>query len=506
MSSASRLIRRLQDLQSTAETGFPVVLDRATGEQATDSTTHVITMPAGIVGGMLLVVAFACDNDPTVTASAGWVKMGQGTFGTDVTGAVFWKTADGGDTCTVTTSTAQGSSHVAWLINGGQNPVGTVANGTGGTANPPANTPIAGSLDYLWIAMAANPGNLDIGENPPTSYGNFTQVVATSDADGATITTAERELNNPTQNPVGFSASTSPWVAWTLAVEPGPTVVFGTVTSTLPPLTSSTDGALEVTGTLTATLPALTSSFAGTITAGAITGTMPVTLPALAAASAGTVEVAGTQATTLPALSASLTGTLEVAGTQATTLPPLAATMAGAVEVAGTVAATLPALSANFTGTVGVSGVSGTMAVTLPPLTATTTGTVKVTGTTSATLPHLTGTMTGASKVTGTTTATLPPLLITSAGEVTVEGTTAATLPALSATFTGSVPVIGTVAVTLPALQFAFAGLVIVEVTPAERTMLVRAESRTRGVRADPRALVVRFESRTTEVPHELPT
>ncbi|PZM90183.1 MAG: hypothetical protein DIU79_14460, partial [Actinobacteria bacterium] len=76
-----------------------------------DTTSHPITLPSGIQAGDLLIVVFSVDGNPTVTAPADWYKLGQASNGTAVTGAVFWKFAEGGDTLTLTTSSAEQSSH-----------------------------------------------------------------------------------------------------------------------------------------------------------------------------------------------------------------------------------------------------------------------------------------------------------------------------------------------------------------------------------------------------------
>jgi hypothetical protein len=129
---------------------------RAQGLQSTDSTTHAITLPASIVVGELLLVAFACDTATTTvsTSSSGWAILAnvpQGTS-TNHTGVVLWKKATATNTLTVNTSTAEQSTHVSIAITNGGTPEETDANGGSAAATVPASiTPSGGTADYLCV-------------------------------------------------------------------------------------------------------------------------------------------------------------------------------------------------------------------------------------------------------------------------------------------------------------------------------------------------------------------
>lgn len=196
----------------------PVVAARSTGRTTTtDTTSHAITMPAGITAGDLLIVVFSVDGAPTCTAS-GWNKLGQASNSTVVTGAIFWKRAAGSDTCTVTTTTAEQSSHVVLRITGGGDPTGASANGSSTNSNPPSHT-AAAAFDHLWIATRSGDSTV-VATAAPTNYGNL-QTLAAAGTGGASSNTAERTVNaSTTEDPGTFTSASEQWVSWTLAVPP----------------------------------------------------------------------------------------------------------------------------------------------------------------------------------------------------------------------------------------------------------------------------------------------
>ncbi|MDA3624265.1 hypothetical protein OU415_02385 [Saccharopolyspora sp. WRP15-2] len=198
----------------------PTVAARSTGRTTTTNTTsHAITMPSGIVVGNLLLVVFSSDGSPTCTASAGWTKLGQASNGTAVTGAVFWKYAVGGDTCTVTTSASEQSSHVVLRITGTTGtPTGTAANASGTNSNPPSHSALV-LADHLWVATRSG-DSTTVATAAPASYATL-QSIAAAGTGGASTNTAERTVTaSLTEDPGTFTSATAPWVSWTLAVPP----------------------------------------------------------------------------------------------------------------------------------------------------------------------------------------------------------------------------------------------------------------------------------------------
>ena len=86
------------------------VRSRNQNAQTTDSTSHPISLPAGVVAGDLLYVPFSIDTATAVTSttSTGWAKLieqAQGTT-TNQTGSVWWKQATGSDALTINSDTA----------------------------------------------------------------------------------------------------------------------------------------------------------------------------------------------------------------------------------------------------------------------------------------------------------------------------------------------------------------------------------------------------------------
>lgn len=197
----------------------PATQTRNSGASAAaDTTTHSINLPSGINPGETLIVIFSVDEAPTCTATGGWWKLGQASNSTVVTSAVFWKVAEGSDNCTITTSTAQQSSHVSLRISGGGSVTGTSANGNSTNSNPPLHTPPVGSKDYLWIATRSGDSTV-VATVAPTNYGNL-QTQAAAGTGGASTNTAERTLTASSENPGTFTSATEQWVSWTISVAP----------------------------------------------------------------------------------------------------------------------------------------------------------------------------------------------------------------------------------------------------------------------------------------------
>lgn len=201
---------------------FPTVQTRAANRTTTTNTTsHAITLPTGITAGDVLVVVFSTDGSPTVSVNTGvsgtnWNTIGQASNGTIVTGAVFWKIAEGSDALTLTTSASEQSSHVSLRISGANVVSGTSANGSSTNSNPPLHTPSAGTQDYLWIATRSGDSTV-VATVAPTSFTNL-QTQAAAGTGGASTNTAEYAFNASSLDPGTFTSASEQWVSWTLAV------------------------------------------------------------------------------------------------------------------------------------------------------------------------------------------------------------------------------------------------------------------------------------------------
>jgi len=183
-------------------------------------------MPSVSVGDLMLVV-LTSDGAPTVseTGGSGWTKLGQTSQSTNVTGAIFWKIADGsGDNFTAGLSASEAVSAISMRITDGTfNPsgtpvTGTAATGTTGDVNPPNHTPAAGgTLNRLWIVT--NHGDDARTVNAaPAFYDELTTQLGVSG--GAGTSTAQRELAASSTDPGQWNTSLSFEVAYTLSIEP----------------------------------------------------------------------------------------------------------------------------------------------------------------------------------------------------------------------------------------------------------------------------------------------
>jgi hypothetical protein len=207
---------------------FPVVQSRTKNHNTSDTTSHSISLPGGILAGELLLVIFSVDEAPTVSINTGvsggsWTQLITTSQAANVTGVILTKIAVGGgsDVLTLTTSTAQQSSHISYRINGTQvlTPVaGQSLTDNGSNPNPPSLTPATGQRSYLWIACRCGDSNANVATAAPSGYANFYQEVGSNN--GASTAVAERSLNASTEDPGAWTSGLAFSVVFTLAVRP----------------------------------------------------------------------------------------------------------------------------------------------------------------------------------------------------------------------------------------------------------------------------------------------
>lgn len=206
---------------------LPVVEGRSSGITNVNQTTHPITMPEGIVAGELLLIVFSADANPTCTASAGWTKLAQHSHSIYVTGAIFYKIAEGGDTCTIYTTDAQNCTHIVFRISGAGTPTGTPYDTMKQNADPPLHD--TGIEDeYLWIATFSADADF-VASAAPANYSNL--LTKEAPAYGASSSTAERLLSAASEDPGAFTSGSTGYVCWTLAIPPGAAPTAPTVTT-----------------------------------------------------------------------------------------------------------------------------------------------------------------------------------------------------------------------------------------------------------------------------------
>jgi hypothetical protein len=221
--SPSASVSPSSSVSASASAGFPAQVGRTGPINVNVATTsHPITLPAGVNVGELLLVTFTCDGAPTltITTGSGWNVIGPTAQGSNVTGAIYWKIADGTDALTIGTSTSQDSSHRCRRYNTTSNTATTVT-GTSTTAaatpngNAPAHTPPGGADDYLWVVTYHGDGT-----TPSAAPTNYTDLSTAFNSGGRSVSYAERELNASSEDPGAWTCVITNLVMFTLAIEP----------------------------------------------------------------------------------------------------------------------------------------------------------------------------------------------------------------------------------------------------------------------------------------------
>lgn len=231
---------RIVEDPNSAATATPVVQSRSSGASAAvNSTSHSITMPSGITAGDLLVIFFSTDGNSDAAINSGnWVKLEEGHDASNVTGAVFYKYAEGSDTATVTTSGSEQSSHIVLRISGAGVPIAGATNGNSTNSDPPSlDTGV--SKNYLWVATRMGDSTVT-ATGAPSGYSNL-QSQAAAGTGGASVDTAEYASTASTEDPGTFTSAAEQWVAMTVAIPPSGmgveavgAPVFGTTSISVP--------------------------------------------------------------------------------------------------------------------------------------------------------------------------------------------------------------------------------------------------------------------------------
>ena len=204
---------------------------------STAGTSHVVNLPSGASGNLLLAIMDKGSTSATVNALTGWTELLDEASANGL--YIAYRVADGteGTTTTFTLSAATRGAWIVYEISGAIDPatqapqIGTTATGTSATPDPPSITPTGGSKDYLFVAFAGMAGEEadddTWGNTPPTSYTpspprQKSCGVAGTNL-GGLILSAERQLTASTDNPGTFGVDVSAaWRAQTIAVHPLP--------------------------------------------------------------------------------------------------------------------------------------------------------------------------------------------------------------------------------------------------------------------------------------------
>ena len=224
---------------------FPVVETTATSSEASNTSSHTVSLPASIQAGDLLVAFFAVDGNPTVTwpnEGTDWIQFHDTSSNPSgrVRFSTAWRAADGleGGSITVSTSNTQQSAHGVVRISGAEDPatqapeIDVIARGTSTTPNPLTVTPTGGAKDYLFLAAFASDRNRTV-DGFPSNMATGPELLVNGSSNNAVSFGFDADAENATSfNPDTFLISASDeWIATTVAVHPGAgTVVTKTAT------------------------------------------------------------------------------------------------------------------------------------------------------------------------------------------------------------------------------------------------------------------------------------
>jgi hypothetical protein len=200
---------------------------------ASASLGHVVNLPAGATGNLLLAIMNKGSSAASVNALSGWTELldenqANGLF-------IAYRVCDGTEGATTTFNLTGTATRGAWIVYeisgyvppGTQAPqIGTTASGSSTTPDPPPVTVTGGSKDILSIACFGRDGEEADDDtwvtSAPSGYGSLLQkacgVAGTSL--GGMIATAHLASNISTSNPGTFSAVTSNWRAQNIVIHP----------------------------------------------------------------------------------------------------------------------------------------------------------------------------------------------------------------------------------------------------------------------------------------------
>ncbi len=209
---------------------FPVVVGSTFSTYNGATNLHPVSLP-GVANPNDLILMFFTVHGTTVNIPAGWSQLANSVSGSNRI-AIFYKIATGGETSVnVTTGAAEVSAHQTVRISGYTSTpqISAIQNGNSSAPNSQSLTPTWGLKKTLWFSVhSRNTGSNISTLSYPTNYTNgTTTAVLPADTNGATISSARRNLEVATENPGDptpanqpFSISASDnWIGYTVAVQ-----------------------------------------------------------------------------------------------------------------------------------------------------------------------------------------------------------------------------------------------------------------------------------------------
>lgn len=207
---------------------FPIIETTQISIVGSDTTSHGLSMPAGIQPGDIIIVFFTCDDSGvgisinSGASSAGW-NIVQGDFSISNTACWLYRIAYPSSTAlTLTTDVSTQSTSIAYRVSGASKsvvPHGDLATGNSANFDPPSVTPAKGAQDYLWLVYGGTDSTVVASVAPTDFTGLLTQA---GGVDGASSSSAYRAYNIGTvYNPGVFTSTIEQWVTFTVLIYPG---------------------------------------------------------------------------------------------------------------------------------------------------------------------------------------------------------------------------------------------------------------------------------------------
>jgi hypothetical protein len=207
---------------------FATVVDATQGgAQASNDTSHPLTLPTGRANGDLAIAVFAVDGNPTISNwPSGWTQAFLASQGVTTTLEVRYRILDGSESnFTLTTSATQQSAHQWLLVRGHHATTALAASvsavGTDTTPNSASLNPADWDVeDTHWLTVFGHDGGDITATAAPTNYTNLVTRESAGPG-GCGLAIARRELAAASDDPGTFTLSGSDdWVAVTIAIRP----------------------------------------------------------------------------------------------------------------------------------------------------------------------------------------------------------------------------------------------------------------------------------------------
>lgn len=212
---------------------FPTPATPVATPFASSVTSMPVSMPATVNSGDLLISLVEVRNAGTwSTVPTGWntiatvSQTGGGSVG-KLDG--FYKIAVGTEAGTTPTWIASTGTTAEWQVirvttwDGTTAPQGATASGDATAANPPSLSPLWGSADNLWIAVAGHAAiSAAAFTAGPSGFSGFQNNGASSGGSAVSLASATLQFTSATEDPGTFTAGGSNrfWAAATIAIKP----------------------------------------------------------------------------------------------------------------------------------------------------------------------------------------------------------------------------------------------------------------------------------------------